>query len=603
MVAPLNYLRNHGLILAALLLATLLVYVNGLGNPFIPDDRYIIFKNFQYSQGWKVQDLFQRSLFSTPPSESSYFRPLTLLTFGLNHLLAGEDPKGYRAVNLLLHLLVIFLITVLLSPLTGRWKALFSAALFAVHPVNVQAVSYISSRSDPLYTVFALLCLLSWRNGNEASGKRRTLYLGCALGAFFLGLFAKENIVVVPLLAVTMGLYWNREGTMAKELRRNLGWYLGFLLLFCVYLLLRLGAGFPLSMEGEMTIDFGERPLLALKLFSLYFALAFYPAHLFLFRTILVPQTFFDWQVILGALLLGALAILIYLFWSIRREVSFGILWFLISILPVLNLTILNAPMMEHWLYFPLIGLSLAFVGGVRTLAERAGEIRGAALGLALITLLLSARTIARNAEWKNLVSLFAQNVASYPKHPKAWLWLADSLVKQDRWHEAIRAYQASLAINPYQNTASVDLAEALTRVERSDEAEKVLLQAVWDRPRDPWLLYMLGIHRLKVGNNLQAIEATEKSIDVAPSTGAYHVLGSAYLRLGQKEKAERAFHKALLTYPGEPRFHAEIHLYLGRLYLIQRKYREAQQEWRLALHFDPYHPEARKLLEKQPES
>lgn len=600
MVPSMTYLRKHGLTLAALLFATTLVYVNGLSNPFVPDDRYIIFKNFQYSQEWKVQDLFQRSLFSTRPSESSYFRPLTLLTFGLNHLLAEEDPKGYRVVNLALHLLVISLIILLLSPLTGKWIALFSAALFALHPTNVQAVSYISSRSDPLYTVFALLCLLSWRKGNEAGGKRRILYLGCALGAFFLGLFAKENIIVVPFLAVAMSLYWNREGTIEKELRRNLGWYLGFLLLSSIYLILRLGAGFPLSMEGGMRIDFWERPLLALKLFSLYFTLAFYPAHLFLFRTILVPQTFFEWQVILGALTLGALAVLIYLFRSIRREVSFGILWFLISILPVLNLTILNAPMMEHWLYFPLIGLSLAFVGGVRTLAERVAEIRGVALGLALIALLLSARTITRNAEWKDLVGLFAQNVASYPKHPKAWLWLADSLAKQDRWHEAIRAYQASLAINPYQNTATVDLAEALSLVGRSDEAEEVLLQAVSNRPRDPWLLYMLGIHRLKAGKNQEAIEAMEKSIEVAPSTGAYHVLGSAYLRLGQKQKAEQAFHKALAVYLGKERFHAEVHVHLGKLYQSQRKQKEAAEELSLALRFDPNHVEARAMLKKQ---
>ena len=194
-----TYLRNHGLILAALLSVTALAYANGMRNPFVPDDRHIIFRNFQPWQGWTAGDLFQRSLFSTSPSESAYFRPLTLLTFALNHSLAGKKPEGYRAVNLALHLSVTALSFLLLSSLMGKWLAAFVALLFALHPVHVQAVTYISSRSDPLYTLLALLCLLFWHKGNEALRIRRTLYLCCALGAFFVGLFAKENIIVVPV--------------------------------------------------------------------------------------------------------------------------------------------------------------------------------------------------------------------------------------------------------------------------------------------------------------------------------------------------------------------------------------------------------------------
>src|SRR3990172_2685965 len=187
------WVRKESLILPAILLATVLVYANGLSNPFITDDKHIILKNFQPWQRWTVADLFNRSLFSTIPSESSYFRPLTLLTFAFNYPLAGPNPAGYRAVNIGLHLLVVSLIYLLLSQLAGKWVALLGAFLYALHPVHVQAVSYISSRSDPLYVLSALSCLLCWHKGNHSQGAKRMIYLSSALCTFFLGLFAKEN--------------------------------------------------------------------------------------------------------------------------------------------------------------------------------------------------------------------------------------------------------------------------------------------------------------------------------------------------------------------------------------------------------------------------
>lgn len=593
------YCRNRGLILTLLLLATTLVYINGLNNPFVPDDRFIIFDNFGPRQSWTPSDLFRRSLFGTTPSETAYFRPLTLLTFALNYPFAGKNPQGYRLVNVATHLLVVVLMTFLFSRLTGQWVAAFATLLFALHPAHVQAVSYISSRSDPLYSALALLCLLFWHKGNKAQGRRRLYYLGSALFTFFLGLFAKETMIVVPPLAVVMDLTWNETGSWRIKIGRNRAWYFGFLLLFAIYLIIRVGVGFSLTMEGDIKIALWSRLFLASKLFFLYLALAFYPVHLALFRTVVVPQTFFEWQVMAGAFLLVALAALAYLFWSTHREISFGVLWFLISLLPVLSLTLLNAPMMEHWLYLPLIGLMLAFVAAVRILAERVGEVRGAAIGLILLALLLSARTIMRNAEWSNMVRLLSHNALSYPGYFKTWQWLGDAMRRKGMVNDAIRAYKTSLALKPNQLQSLVALGEVLSLAGRNNEAEAVLSQVVSKQPRQGWFHYLLGMHRLKVGKNRQAVEALEKSIGLNPSAMAYHGLGSAYLRTGQTQKGERAFQKAILIHQGESGFHAEFHLDLGKLYLAEGKNQEAQEEWRIALRFEPNHAEARTLLEK----
>ena len=255
--------------------------------------------------------------------------------------------------------------------------------------------------------------------------------------------------------------------------------------------------------------------------------------------------------------------------------------------------------MMDHWLYMPLIGLTLAFVSSVRILAERTGEVRGAALGLILLALLLSARTIIRNSEWSDPLKLYLQDVSSYPGNWRAWAWLGDAMSARGRWNDAIRAYKTSLAMYPNQVPTWVSLGEILSLAERNDEAEEILSQAVAIRPQEPSFLYILGLHRLKVGDNVAAVEALEKSMGLSPSPMGYHALGSAYLRLGEKAKAEQAFQKALAIYPGESRSHAGIHIALGKLYRIHGKLKEARQEWQIALRFDPNYMEARTLLQE----
>ena len=600
MLRLMTWSKKESLVLAAILLATTLAYANSLKNPFITDDQHIIFKNFQPWQSWTLGDLFTRSLFSTSPSESSYFRPLTLLTFALNYPLAGANPGGYRAVNIGIHLLVILLIYLLASQLAGGWVATFSALLYSLHPVHVQAVSYISSRSELLYTALALSSLLFWHKGNHAQGIKRALYLSSALSAFFFGLFAKENIVVVPAIVLAMDLVWNHSASWRDRIKEDFGWYLGFILLFAIYVSIRLGAGFPLSMEGGREFALSLRVLYALKLFSLYLGVIFYPAHLSLFRVVPVPESFFEWQVILGAFLLAGMLIVAWILRQVHKEISFGLLWYLISVGLVLNLTLLNAPMMEHWIYFPLIGLTLASVSAVKNVAEKVGEERGAALGLIFLALLLSARTISRNAEWGNLSQLFYRDVFHYPGNWRAWSWLGDALKTEGRLNDAIRAYRNSLGLNSKQIPTWVALGEALSVAGRDDEAESVLSNAATVRPKEPWFWYLLGIHRLKVEKYQEAIEPLQRSIELNPSPMAYHALGSIYLRLGQKEQAERSFSKATLMYPGQQKFHSGVHVDLGKLYLRQGKPKEAQEEWQLALRFEPNNAEARGLLQGQ---
>ena len=593
-------------VIAILLAATALVYANSLQNPFVVDDQHIVVRNLLLRQ-WTLADIMRSHLFAPLGAETQYYRPLTLLTFAINYTLFELNPTGYHIFNLTAHLVVVVLLYLLFSLFVTSWVAGFAAALFALHPANVQAVTYISSRSDPLYAIFTLLSLLLWFRAAQQIGPKSAAFRASSVLCFFVGLFAKETaIITLPLVVLTDSIRTDR-----RKWRQDLhiGWYLVFAAALILYIAIRVGlAGYALSMEGSRESWRGGGPgemtariLLALKLVYEYVALAIYPLNLSFFRDFAVPEGPLEAGVVAGITTVIVLAGLAIFFFRPRKEISYGVLWFLIAIFPVLNLTSLNAPIMEHWLYLPLAGLAIAFVSGVRILGAYLGESRGATVGLGLLLILLSAKTISRNAEWGDPIRLFQSDARRYPNEEKNWFLLGYAYFERGIPNQAIHAYKAGLAINPNHAYGWSGLAEALSMARKDDEAEKSFLRAIAIMPENPWFHYALGVERLKTGKVDGAIETLQRAvISNPPLPLAYHVLGSAYLRQGKADEADRAFSRALAMLPRAGETHAAVHIELGKLYMEVGKERAAQEEWRLALRFDANNAQAKSFLESQ---
>lgn len=600
-----HFTKDLGVV-AILLVATALVYANSLQNPFVVDDQHIVVRNLLLRQ-WSLADIMQSHFFAPLGAETQYYRPLTLLTFALNYTLFELNPAGYHVFNLTAHLVVVVLLYVLFSLFVTSWVAGFAAALFALHPANVQAVTYISSRSDPLYAIFTILSLFLWVRAAKQTGLKSATFRSSSIFCFFVGLFAKESAIVTLPLIVLTDLIRSDRSKWRQEL--HIGWYLAFGAALILYLAIRVGlAGYALSMEGSRESwrsggpgEMVARILLALKLAYEYVALAIYPLNLSFFRDIAVPQGPLEPGVVAGITTVIVLAGLAIFFFRPRKEISYGILWFLIAIFPVLNLTSLNAPIMEHWLYLPLAGLALAFVSGVRILGAYLGEARGATVGLCLVLILLSGRTISRNAEWGNPIRLFQSDARRYPNGAKNWFLLGYAYLERGIPNQAIPAYKAGLAINPNDAFGWSGLAEALSMARKDDEAEKSFLRAIAIMPETPWFHYALGVQRLKTGKVDGAIEALKRAIGSNPPLPlAYHVLGSAYLRQGKTDEAQRAFSRALAMLPRARETHAAVHIELGKLYLDKGDINAAREEWQVALRFDPNNNQVRILSEKE---
>ena len=464
------------------LIVAALVYLNSLSNPFVIDDRIVIFSNVAAVGDWTARDVFGRDLFGD--THTGYFRPLTLATFVLNFSFAQDSPAGYRAVNIVLHVAVTALVMFLFFLVADRWVAILGGLIFSVHPVHVQAVAYISSRGELLFTLFGLMSLVCWHLSHGAECRWKWIWRASGFASFFVGLFAKETMIVFLVLVIAMDFALFRGVSYLRWVRENIAWYVGFTGLFILYLGIRHWEGFPLILESGLKLDFTARLLFALKLFALNFGLLFYPADLALFRVVPLPTTFFEWQVFSGVGLILCLSAVTFVFWRIERCVSFGVLWFVVSVLPALNLTLLNAPMMEHWLYLPSIGLTLAFVGTVHWIGKRVGDLQRATVALCLLALILSSRTFVRNFEWGDLVTVFSRNVELYPGHAKAWTWLGYGLASSGRYGEAIDAFRVSLKINPTIGGTWIGLGQVLLLAGEEKQAEEVFAAAVSLWPR-----------------------------------------------------------------------------------------------------------------------
>lgn len=567
------------------------VYRNSLSGPFLTDDYYTIVRNFPLRDLSNAREIVSQNLFaSAGKATSSYFRPLTQLTFALDYQLWGLNPKGYRATNIAVHLIN----GALLFFLAQRWLSLMPAALvgllFVVHPANVQAIAYISSRSDPLFVLFSILTVCLWVANKSALQPLCWLF-------FLFALFSKEPAVVTPGLILLIDLAFARSLADAKAvLIRNWHGYLGFAVVFLVYLAIRVWLlGYPLLMEREESFLSGEGGLLlAFKLLGNYLTLFYFPRNLAFEHTVSTPEGIMDDAVVAPVFLIALMGYLGVKLWHKERVLLIGLGWFLIGILPVLNFTPLNLPMMESWLYLPEIGL-IAFTVALGRLILP-GKILPV-LASCLILLVLSARTIVRSADWRDPVRLFQKNAALYPDAYLAWSGLSAAYREVHRHTDSLEALKKAQELRPGRWQLHLSLAMHHFNANEDDSAREELLAALRLKPDNAWAHYFLGILEFRSGRWLGALKDFQNALSGRPRIPMLdHLIGSTYAAMEKTAPAEAAFQKALQETSTNPQYHAGIHIELGRLLKDRGDRRGARREFEVALRF---HPESRRAAEE----
>jgi len=620
--APATRRLPMALLLVAL---TLLAYLPALRNGFIWDDDQYVTENRELRTPEGLA-----SIWLTPGApEHSYvqYYPLVHTTFWVEYHLWQLEPLGYHLVNILLQALAAVLLWRVLTRLAvpGAW---FAAAVFAVHPVHVETVAWITERKNLLSGVLTLgttLCYLSFV-ATSSRGRWRWYAAACVL---FLGALLSKTVACTFPVVMLMLLWW-KHGRVG---RRNVAALLPFVLAGLVLGLTT--AWIERTRVGAIGPDWDftpiERLLIASRALWFYASKLAWPAEL----TFIYPRWTIDagswWQWLFVA---GCVAVVAGL-WLARRRIGagplVGTLCFVVMLGPALGFVNVY-PMRfsfvaDHFQYLASTGLIALGAAAAASFVFRSRPVLRGLLAAAVLCTLgaltwrqlpayrnqetLWLDTLAKNpACWmaRNNLGLqrmqagrleqaiedFEAALAINPRHEKAHSNLGYAELQLGHVPEAIAHYEAALALKPDYPEVHNNLALALGQAGRSDDAIAHLEQALALEPRYAEAHYNLALALLGAGRIAEAIDHGEQAIAIEPDNAeAHNNLGTALIQAGRAQDAIARFERALALQPQ----HAMAHRNLGRALLREGRLTESIAHFEQVLQEIPYDYEVHFLL------
>ena len=562
-----------------LVVVTAAVYANSLHNEFLFDDLQTIVEA-QGRGGPGRQQLTQ--LFSLLRGKPAY-RPLRSASYAFDYALSGLDPWGYHLSNIAYHTLsatVVFLIARTLLNQTAL--ALFTAILFAVHPVQTEAVTYLSGRRDLLSGLFVLLgfyIFLRYRHTGRAG------YLAVVLLLYPLAFFSKESGIILPLLCFSydvisrirvkgpgVGLppvreIWAGARSAVREARL---FYLPLLVLaggMAFYVLFLVRGTWVRTFHGGSLFFTG---LTMARVFLHYITLLIFPLTLnadYSYNAFPVTTSWTDPNAWVAVLIMVALGVGLLSILQSRPLVAFGGIWFFVALLPVSQIIPHHEMVAEHFLYVPSVGFFLMTSALARPLTDRP-RFATALYATGLVTLLLlSLRTVWRNADWRDDLTLWSKTVQAAPQAARARNNLGAAYLRRGKLTRAEEELNAAVRIKPDFAIAHGNLGK--TYLDRNDleRAERELQAALRLKADEVIPRLWLGATLMRL-QRLPEAEQQFRAALVKPAYNAYayNNLGVLFAKDGRLAEAESAFQEALRRMPEL----AEARQNLARLQRLQ---------------------------------
>ncbi len=536
--------RRVGLALAGLVALVVLVYLPVRHHAFVEydDDLYIV-ENPNLRQPLGLESVARAF---REPYEHLWV-PLTWLSLHVEYRLHGASPRGYLATNVALHALAAVLLYAAFARMTGaRWRSLFVAAVFAVHPLRVESVAWAAERKDVLAGVFWMLALVAHARLAERP-RSVSRYLAVAL-CLVLGLLSKPMVVTLPFALLLLD-DWPLRRLSRRAVLEKLPLVALAAAASAVTVWVQRESGALLSVDR---LPLGDRIANALDSYGVYLVKTVWPTGLAAFyphpRGGLPP-----WRVAGAALLLASLTALALRAGRARPYLRVGWLWYLGTLVPVIGLvqTGLHARA-DRFTYLPSIGLALIAAWGVPDLLARVRAPRWAApvAGACAIAALAVAASL-QVRHWSGPIALYERAIAVTEDNYLAHKNLGDVLLAQGRLDEAERHYLAAARIDPSWSETRLGLADL--RAARGD----------------------LG----------GALRGYEEVLRADPgSTRALGRYGLALLRAGRVREARPALERAVAAHGGVAELHAGLALAAAGV----GEDALAAQEGREALRLDP---------------
>ena len=449
------------LVMSALCAVTLLAYSNSFSAGFAFDNNGLLLQDprLREATAQNIGLIFQRTYW-WPYGESGLYRPLTTLTYLFNYSILGngDQPAGYHWINFLLHAGNVLLVYALaLRLLRKLWPAVFVAALWAVHPVLTESVTNIVGRADLLAGMSLLSGFWMYLKSAETQGPRRWAWLAGLTAVTTVGVFSKESAVTILGVIALYELTWWKERKQGRALLLGcLAILPALVAMWCarsaVFAKLRPPV-FPFCDNPLVGAGFWTAKLTAIKIMAGYLGLLVWPVRLscdYSYAQIPLatgsPQDWLAWMVVA---VVAAAALLMFRF---NRTVFFLAGLAFATFLPTSNLLFpIGTIMAERFLYLPSMALAVCVVLALYAIGRRAGLAWLAPVTLCLIVAAFTARTWARNSDWRDDLSLMTAAGEASPNSYKSHMALATALYNSDATHanidRVIAEAEKSLAI------------------------------------------------------------------------------------------------------------------------------------------------------------
>lgn len=515
---------------------TIIIYSNSLGGTFIYDDEYFIVKNVTIKNLRNVPSLFLNpAAVAFAELGRDVYRPLTTFSYMIDYFIWRLDTFGYHIVNVLFHsfnsvLLFLFLFTVFgeIGP------ALAASLIFAAHPVQTEVVSWISGRSSVLFLFFYLASLLFYVRFLRESKK---IYLVSSIILYIFSLLSKEMAVTLPLILIAYDAhFFNKDGFRKKVFR-----YLPYFVITFLFLALRYHVVGRVSQCGW----WGGGPyytfLTMSRVMVEYIKLMIFPLKLCAFYVLDISRSVAEPKVLLSLAILVAIAVSLPVVFRRSRKASFAIWFFFITILPVSNIVPLRALMAERFLYLPLAGFAILAALFIERIAGFFREKRNQVVILitAVLIAAYSFRTMERNKDWRDSITISKRIVELYPLNPWGLTSLATSYLDKKMFDDAIKSARKAIAVSPYYAPPRHALGFSYLEMGRYDDAVRVLNEALKLEPGNLETMNSLGVAYGNIKKYDDAVRLFKQSISVDPTfVTAYLNLGTTYEFRGEYKKA-----------------------------------------------------------------
>jgi len=567
------------LLLAGLVVAVLLVYQPAWRGGFVWDDHRHVPR--PELRSWHGLYCIWFHLGAT-----QQYYPLLHSAFWVEHRLWGDATLGYHLVNILLHAAAVVLVALVLRRrrVPGAYLA---AAIFALHPVHVESVAWITEQKNTLSAVFYLAAMLAYLRFDQE--RKNRWYFG-TLALFVLGLLSKTTAATLP--AALLVIFWWQRGRLSW--RRDV---LPLVPFFVLGLMAGLFTAWVerklIGAEGaafELTIV--ERCLLAGRAIWFYLGKLVWPAELiFIYPRWQVSQAVW-WQYLFP---LAALLLLTGC-WALRRRWRgplAGLLFFVGTLLPALGFCnvfpFLYSFVADHFQYLASLGV-ITFVSAGATLLLRRWRLWNHPVGYAVcLTLLVSLGVLTwrQSRMYSDVDSLY---LATIDRNPDCWMAhnnLGVALANRGRFDEAMAHYQKAVKIKPDFTEAHYNLGGVLLRQGRLDAAMAQYRKVLEIKPDDAGAHYSLGNVLANRGRFDEAIAEYQKALEIKPDhVEALNNLAAAFARLGRFDEAIAQYQKAVEIKPD----YIKAHYNLGGVLAARSRFDEAVAHYRKALDLATQH-------------